>query len=100
MLGRTVPARARNCNDCHKYRIFNRDRGLEPAVLVVKLRLSAMSPSSQGSSCGGGRLVGFGNREVHFLQEGLEAGVGAEGIERGPCADIGQHRIAFLGALF
>ena len=26
MLGRTVPARARNCNDYNKYRIFNWDR--------------------------------------------------------------------------
>ena len=34
-----------------------------------------------GSACDGGRLVGVGGREVHLLQEGLEAGVGAEGVE-------------------
>ncbi len=35
--------------------------------------------------------------EVHFLQEGLEAGVGAERIERKPFVEEGQQSVAFLG---
>ena len=69
---------------------------------------------SRGSSCGGGRLVGvgdrevhaqeeglvgFGSREVHFLQEGLEAGIGAEGRPWRPRGKVGHQTVALLNAL-
>ena len=40
-----------------------------------------------------------GARKVHALEEGLEAGVGAEGVKLETDVDIGQQRIAVLPSL-
>ena len=42
------------------------------------------------------RLLG----EVHLAEEGLKAGVGAEGVEGKPSVDKSQDTVAFLGGLF
>ena len=41
-----------------------------------------IQPTRKESSCAGASLFRRSGREVHLLQEGLEAGVGAEGIRR------------------
>ena len=38
-------------------------------------------------------------RKVHFLQEGLEAGVDAKGVEDSECVEICHLTVAFLDGL-
>ena len=49
-------------------------------ALGVQREDSSDTAAARGRSCAGGGLFGRGRREIHLLQEGLEAGVGAEGV--------------------
>ena len=62
----------------------------ELAFDTIRLKRRPASAVRQHS-----RLCG----EVHAPEEGLEAGVGAEGVDEGPSSQIRHYRIVFLRSL-
>ena len=60
-----------------------------------------MQRYDRSDTCGEFRLNRLTLRgEVHFLQEGLEAGVGAEGVEDEIELEPRQQTVAFLNSSF
>ncbi len=89
------------CNettDAGQSRLYGVDPQFRERVgpLGVQRKDSNDTTAARGRSSAGEGLFSRGGWEIHLLQEGLEAGVGAEGVERGPRVEDDQPTVALL----